>query len=253
MKKGFTLVELMISITIFAGVIGAGYAMYAAQQKSYMRQQATAELQQNTRAVLYFLERDIRMAGFDPTEKASAGVTIARPAQFAYTADIGGPRASAADEDKSSDSISNGMIDTPSAALNISERTRFALQGDADFDGIPDAGGTAVLGKEFNGAGGLQPVIENVERLEFFYHLSDGRSLTTVNAADLPMIRSVTVSLLLRANKAVQRNSNVYYYPASNAARASTGKKWGPFSDNFMRQMAVTEIKLRNMGLIENI
>ena len=129
----------------------------------------------------------------------------------------------------------------------------FALQGDADFDGIPDAGGTAVLGKEFNGAGGLQPVIENVERLEFFYHLSDGRSLTTVNAADLPMIRSVTVSLLLRANKAVQRNSNVYYYPASNAARASTGKKWGPFSDNFMRQMAVTEIKLRNMGLIENI
>jgi type IV pilus assembly protein PilW len=63
---GFTLIEIMIAISISAVITSAFYQMFFSQQRSYLLQEQVAEMQQNLRTGLYVMVRDIRSAGFDP-------------------------------------------------------------------------------------------------------------------------------------------------------------------------------------------
>jgi type IV pilus assembly protein PilW len=70
MKKdsgGFTLIELMIAIAIAAILVSAIYVSVISQQKTQFTQQLVVDMQQNARAALFLMQREIRMAGFDPT------------------------------------------------------------------------------------------------------------------------------------------------------------------------------------------
>lgn len=66
-NQGFTITELMVAITIFGVVMAAIYSSYLSQQEAFQITEAVTDAQQNLRAGMYMLERDIRMAGFDPT------------------------------------------------------------------------------------------------------------------------------------------------------------------------------------------
>jgi prepilin-type N-terminal cleavage/methylation domain-containing protein len=62
--RGVTLIELMI-VLVIAGILVAGiYTLFATQQRSYFVQDRVAGIQQDARAVLNIMARDIRMAGF---------------------------------------------------------------------------------------------------------------------------------------------------------------------------------------------
>ncbi len=226
--RGFTLVELMIAIAIFGIVSAAIYAMYQYQQAVYLAQEQVAEMQQNARAGLFVLTREIRMAGYNPSAKADAGIMSAAPGELVLTADRD----------------SSGVLRDGS-----SEQMRFALTNDADKDGKAN-GFPCALGEEFNGAGGLQDVVTNVEALEFFYHLADGSAtLTPASPAD---IRSIDVSLLVRTGKTIKGYTDSQsYFPASNPTHETgAGKKvWGPFGDHFQRTLLIAQIKCRNMGI----
>jgi type IV pilus assembly protein PilW len=63
-EYGFTLIELLIVIVISALLTGAIYATFMSQQKSYAIQTGVTDMQQNARAALTLMERDLRMAGF---------------------------------------------------------------------------------------------------------------------------------------------------------------------------------------------
>ena len=64
---GFTLVELMIAMAIAGIIVAAIFMTFTSQQKSQVTQQLVVDMQQNTRAALFMMQREIRMAGFDPT------------------------------------------------------------------------------------------------------------------------------------------------------------------------------------------
>jgi type IV pilus assembly protein PilW len=74
-NRGFTLAELMMAITIFSVAMASIYSAYLSQQKAYLVTEATSETQQNLRAAMYTLEREIRMAGYDPKSSKSFGFT----------------------------------------------------------------------------------------------------------------------------------------------------------------------------------
>jgi type IV pilus assembly protein PilW len=62
--QGFTLVELMVAMAISLVVMGAIFLTFKSQQDSYVIQDQITATQQNLRAAMYMLTRDIQMAGY---------------------------------------------------------------------------------------------------------------------------------------------------------------------------------------------
>jgi len=75
-EKGFTLVELMVVVALSTIIIVAIYSAYIIQQRTYYSQDQVIEMQQNIRAGLDMMTREIRMAGYDPTESNNPAISI---------------------------------------------------------------------------------------------------------------------------------------------------------------------------------
>ncbi len=89
-EKGFTLIEVLIAVVI-AGIVMAGiYTTYLHHQQSYIVQQEIAIIQQNLRAAMHLMGTELKMAGYDPTREADAGiVSVATdPTAIRFTADL---------------------------------------------------------------------------------------------------------------------------------------------------------------------
>ena len=69
---GFTLIELMVAVALSAIVITAAYQVMVGQSRVYEAQEQTIDMQQNVRAALDFMCRELRMAGYG----VSAGTDI---------------------------------------------------------------------------------------------------------------------------------------------------------------------------------
>jgi len=167
--QGFTLTELMVAITIFGVVMGAIYSAYMSQQKAYTVTEAVTEVQQNLRAAMYNLERDIRMIGYDPR---SAGVFGFRNAASAWQAGWMGSNTITFTWDCNGD----GTYDS-----GVSEYTSYRLSGDA-------------LQKQEGTGGGWNNVALDIASMSFQYLNASGTAAAT--PAD---VRSVFVTLT--ANK----------------------------------------------------
>jgi type IV pilus assembly protein PilW len=63
-NKGFTIVELLVAMTISLVVMGAITYTFKSQQDSYIVQTQISSMQQNLRAAMYMLTQDIQMAGY---------------------------------------------------------------------------------------------------------------------------------------------------------------------------------------------
>lgn len=63
-RRGFTLVELMLAVTLLSIVIVGVLESLTRQHKSSIVTESIVEVQQNVRAISYLIEREIRMAGF---------------------------------------------------------------------------------------------------------------------------------------------------------------------------------------------
>ena len=61
--KGYTLVELMVTITVLSVVLGAVFYSYFRSQSSARRTEKVVEARQGSRAALQLLERELRMVG----------------------------------------------------------------------------------------------------------------------------------------------------------------------------------------------
>ena len=152
--SGFTLVELMVGMVVTAIVTIAIFATYNTNRQTVMTQRQVADMQQQLRGAMYIMQRDIRMAGFDPTgagtAAAPAGIADIRRYQInadppvAPTANLGGSPALTL----AFDSDSDGVL----------EQSTYLLY-DIDNDGVVDLANTADAGGTYNlVAQGIQAV-----------------------------------------------------------------------------------------------
>jgi type IV pilus assembly protein PilW len=216
---GFTLVELMMTLAISGIVMGAIYSAYLSQQRTYLAQEQVAEMQQNIRAGLDIMEREIRMAGYDPRHNAGATITVATGNNLVFTllADTDGQ-----------DNDSDGTTDETDELETINYRL-YDAYGDGDTD----------LGRQ-EGAAVIQAVAENIDAIEFYYSMADGTQVTA--PAQLNDIRAVQISILARAGREDRDFTNSMTYTTAS------GGNW-PYNDNFRRRLLITTVQCRNMGL----
>jgi len=225
-NSGFTLVELLVALSVSAVIMTAVYAAYQSQQKSYVVQEEVAALQQDLRAAMFYMTSQIREAGCNPstTDVNKPGILTADVDEVHFTSDVRGT---------SFGTDPNGNTNDPYENITYSLYT---------------SGGIQKLGIKSTADATNQPVIENVEALNFVYldqnrnRLDDdGSGNVTTN---IPNIRSVEVTIVVRASREDPdyTDDNEYQNQQGDVVLAAQ-------NDHFRRRMASMRIACRNLGL----
>ena len=223
-NSGVTLTELLIVLALTGIVSGAIYNIFISQGRAYTIQSEVAEMQQNLRAGIFMMEREIRMVGYDPTRAADAEILTAAPGHLEFTADLNG----------------DGDTDDPNEHMIYTHY-------DTDADGTSDA-----LGRDdVNSGAGTQLLAENIDQLNYVYLDGSRNALndmtTSVDPAVLPDIRSIQVTMVARSGVIDSDYTNNETYQNQNPGGSEV--IYTAAGDNFRRRLLSTEIKCRNLGL----
>jgi len=222
-NQGFTMVELLVAMTVSLLALGAIYSTFLNQQKSYVVQGETAAMHQNIRAAMFYLQREIRMAGCDPLGTAGAGITTANATSIRFSEDVRGPAAG---------TDSDGDTNDPNEVITYTRSGNNLVRNDS------------------NGALGNQMVAQNIDAIDFVY--LDGATPPNVlnpgggnvPLASLNQIRSVEVTIVARTGRSTMASTN------NNAYFNQQGFQiLGPQMDNFSRRRLTAVIKCRNLGI----
>ncbi len=199
---GFTMVELMISLVVGMFALGAIYTAFQNQQDNYISQDQVAEMQQNIRATMDIMSREIRMAGLDETGRAGnqtptpSSILVANADQLVISMDLNNSEFVV---DPTYPATDNEVI-----SFRFSTDVASGIRYDADSDGIADAAfGVGELGRNVGGsldvAGAFQqglpdpkgdlraysPIAQNIHAIGFAYAFdNDGDGALDFNDVD---------------------------------------------------------------------
>lgn len=250
-NNGFTLVELLIAVAISGFILAAVYMTYRSQQKSYVVQEKVATMQQNIRSAMYYMEREIRMAGFDPTGNADAKIETANANSIRFTMDVTGGQNDGIDNDndgivdEDTDGIDNngdGVIDrgTEADEFRFSDGNLDDSNEDISYS-LYISDGIKKLGRKSSSTANNQPIAEYIDALNFVYLDEDGNVV-----ASIPEIRSIQITLIARApegDKSFVNNKKYYNQQDTCILDLSSSP------DNIRRRILTTTVKCRNLGL----
>jgi type IV pilus assembly protein PilW len=217
-EQGFTLVELLVAIAVSGVVLTGICSTFYSQHTSYLNQEQIVSMQQNLRAAMYMMERDIRMAGHDSNGDAGAGILNANAASIRIAQDL---------TNNAGTGMPDGDVGEPGEDITYSVQ-----DGDGDGD-------TDLVRIDHNGAG-IQMIAGDIDALNFVY-LNQNGVITTVPAD----IRSVQISVLARTGNASRGylNKTVYHNQRGQTIFIPVS------GDQHRRRLLTAEVKCRNLGL----
>ncbi len=162
--QGFTLVEMMVSVTISLAVLAAIAGTFTVQTRQNSAEEHVGQMQQNVRGALDLMVREIQMAGYKP-----AGGTF------------------------------NGIQTSTGTTLRIKlELDSSGVVTDAATDDISYTydGGTGVITRTLNNTGSSATLADNITAFSFTYLDANGASTTTNTA-----VRRITINITARTAK----------------------------------------------------
>jgi type IV pilus assembly protein PilW len=181
-ESGFTLVELLIAMTIGLIILAALSSTFLMQRKTYDIQEQIVEMVQTARAAMDMMSREIRMAGYDPTGTGFDGIPYnADPSTVDVYADL------------------NDIpgIDNPTGSYEHITYSYDSANNQID--------------RNTNTGGGNKPFAENIDDFNVLYQDADGNA--TATTAD---IRQIKITITARTSKADAD------YSANNGYRTHT-------------------------------
>jgi len=157
--NGFSNVELLIAIFTSLIILAGIYSLFSSQQTAFSSQEQLAEMNQNIRAVMDLMAREVRLAGYKTSTGTFNGIATAQPSTIRLLADIN----------------QDGTIfgDTEDVTYSYDASTLQIWRNGVNM-----------------------PIAENITNLEFVYTLADGT--TTSSPGSLANIRKVRMSITAR-------------------------------------------------------
>lgn len=258
--NGFTLIELMIAITISSIVMAGIVTSYHVQVKTKVTQEVIVEAQQNLRAAMQVMTREIRMAGYDPTNSGNFGITNVSNApgtpagrsRIEFTVDIDQDGTVDANETFAYNIYTSATIDLPlgrqigTAAVQPLaqgiEALGLAYAYDSDEDGqLETFGGNTIWAVDTDADGELDANLD-----------TDGNGV--IDASDtaggaaftphIPMSQIRAVQIWILARTSVTRpgyTDNLTYVVGPTRITSP--------NDKFRRRLMSTTVKCKNLGI----
>jgi len=87
-QRGFSLIELMVSMVIVSLILVSLTAVFERSGKLYTTQNVSASLQEEVRAAVEIMAREIRMAGYDPYKTGEFKIEEATSTHLRFTSDV---------------------------------------------------------------------------------------------------------------------------------------------------------------------
>lgn len=246
--QGFTLVEIMIAITLSLFLISGLVKVYSINKKSAHVQSELASMQENERFAVDLLNREIRMAGFYDQTKA----TSIYPIPKFYTAAVaktltgltnnftGDGSGNASDTisiiyESGTDCLGNAVTETDNNHNTLAVNTYFV--------------NSQTLYCQGNSNSIAQPIAENVENMQVLYGVNTDKLqqgvIPTANKyvdfskADMSKVVSVRIALLFKTDQTVKNQDDDRTYYLLNAPGIQ-------HKDKYRREVITTTISLRN-------
>jgi len=185
-KEGFSLLEMLIVLTIFTFIVGGIFNNLSQSQIRYQFEQEVAEVQQSARNAIDIMEREIKLAGF--------------------------PKASYYDSGQNWTSANSNKVAQGFVTISASN---LVFEADVEEDGVVErveytlTSGTLNRSAEDKQAGGGAPaavnkvLANNVTALAFTY-LDSSRAVT----ATASQVRCVRISLSMNTTSVDPQNRN---------------------------------------------
>lgn len=233
-SRGFSLVEILVALAIFGVVMGSIYSLYITQSQSAMIQEEVVTLQKNLRAALFYMEQDLRMAGYNPTQVSGTGL--------GEDVDCDGT-----DDAAQNDNTATAMTDE-SARIRFKEAQTDSLTFTLDLNGdgdtcdaeeavsytLNDPNPDHLLRR--NGS----PIAENIEAIYFEYLTAGGTAAATIGD-----IRQVVVTAVARTTNPDPKYTDGNSYQSllgTTVFTVPTG------AEHFRRQLLSTRVECRNLN-----
>lgn len=162
--SGFTLIELMVSMTISLVVLAAIAGSFTVQNRQNSAEEQIGQMQQNVRGALDLMMREIQMAGYKPVGGTFNGIETSAATTLRIKLDLD---SSGLETDGTTDDISYS------------------------FDNS-----TGLITRTLNNTGSSATLADNITAFSFTYLDANGASTTTNTAA-----RRITINMTARTAK----------------------------------------------------
>lgn len=249
-QAGFTLVEIMVAITLSMFLIAGLVQIYSSSKRSSTLQQTLAEYQENQRFSLDLLSRDLRMAGFFDQSIQTSIKPV--PKFYLNALDSTDPLNTTNHPGDGSD-VLTVQYESATDCLGHS-----IDKGETGFDG-PNGKPIAInmyyvqletLYCNGNGGVGGQPLIEGVVNMQVLFGEDLGpikageqptadRYVTIGNVSKMERIKTVRIALLFKTPTPIKDKAESVTYKLLDAPEITA-------NDKYRREVVTTTIALRN-------
>ena len=160
-KVSYTVLELVLSISIGLIVLSLAYSFFIIQKNIELKHKNKIEMRQEIRAAFYIMEREIKLAGLNVLENDDIGIKKALSNLIEFSTDL--------NED--------GRTISPNEEISFA----FASKYDTNNDGIAD-NNFAPIGRK-TGNGYFQTLINNIQAIFFAYSYKNKKGETALNSS----------------------------------------------------------------------
>jgi prepilin-type N-terminal cleavage/methylation domain-containing protein len=226
-NRGFTLIELLVAMALGLVVLGAVLKVFVSQNRTNAAQQEVAYAQQNVRAAMDLIARDIRGAGYNPTDAGSFDGILAAGATYIRIQSDLNRDADTNDPEPGDPDYASGPVAPDETDPN--EDVTYALDNLTLLRGQRIAN-PAAFSTTSPGQWTAQEVtmVQDVTNLQFDYVLKDGTVLVSPGAA------------LTAEQRADVRTVIIHLRVQTENPDRDTGQ--------FRNRNLVSRVRIRNMG-----